>query len=116
MIRSNCISLFSIPHRVDLSDLRPEETPCISFRSETAKLQDTIMSYGRVLPTGLPMPSAFVDHGHPSTCLPRHFEDYEDGEHHVLYKTLEAVNRANTIDGSVSISSFGLAYNTCTPI
>ena len=50
-------------------------------------MREAIHKFGRVDSNGLPLEtSAFADPTSPSTCLPQVFEDYEDAEHHVLYK------------------------------
>ncbi|XP_046544324.1 nuclear receptor coactivator 4-like isoform X1 [Haliotis rubra] len=90
--------------KLDISDLKPEESPYITFRADQSTLRETILNYGRVDASGFPLQSAFVAHGHPSTCLPRHFEEYEDADHHVFYKTVEEVNRARTASSNISVN------------
>lgn len=74
--------------RLNKVELSPEETPYISFRADHLGLREAILSYGRVDANGLPLVTAFEDPSKPSASLPRHFEEYEDVDHHVFYKTL----------------------------
>ncbi|XP_071106751.1 nuclear receptor coactivator 4-like isoform X1 [Haliotis cracherodii] len=90
--------------KLDISDLKPEESPYITFQADQSTLRESILDYGRVDASGFPLQSAFVAHGHPSTCLPRHFEEYEDADHHVFYKTVEEVNRARTASSNISVN------------
>ena len=72
---------------MDHLNLHPEETPNICFRVDVAAIREAIHKFGRVDSNGLPLEtSAFADPTSPSTCLPQAFEDYEDAEHHLLYK------------------------------
>ncbi|GFS27784.1 nuclear receptor coactivator 4 [Elysia marginata] len=74
--------------RLNKVELSPEETPYISFRADHLGLREAILGYGRVDANGLPLVTAFEDPSKPSASLPRHFEEYEDVDHHVFYKTL----------------------------
>ena len=70
-------------------ELKAEETPYIAFRADQLALRESILSYGRVDPNGMPLMSAFADDDKPSASLPRHIEEYEDTEHHLFYKALQ---------------------------
>ncbi|KAL5018868.1 hypothetical protein ScPMuIL_004590 [Solemya velum] len=94
----------SLGMRMNMLDIKPDETPFLSFRGDAAKLRDTIVNYGRVDSTGMTVPTSFQDPGKPSASLPPHFEDYEDEDHHVLYKTVEEIKRTRTSDASVLVN------------
>lgn len=96
---------------MNMLDIKPDETPFLSFRGDAAKLRDTIVNYGRVDSTGMTIPTSFQDPGQPAASLPPNFEDYEDEDHHVLYKTVEEIRRTRNSDTSVRI---GLAITTFT--
>ncbi|XP_060076499.1 nuclear receptor coactivator 4-like [Ylistrum balloti] len=87
----------------DTNDLRPEETPYISFRADSASLRDAIVNYGRVDHTGFPLTSQFMDPRSPAASLPPHFEDYDDAEHHILYKTVEEIKHAKTNSHNIDV-------------
>lgn len=89
-------------YSVDSCDLKPDENPWIVFKSDSAKLRESITSYGRVESSNRPSTSAFVKPGHPARSLPPHFEDYDDADHHVLYKTVEGVTKS-TQDTTVGL-------------
>ncbi|KAK3091891.1 hypothetical protein FSP39_023479 [Pinctada imbricata] len=89
--------------KLDTGDLKPEESPYVTFRSDSAKLREVINGYGKVDVNGLPH-AVFVQPGDPATSLPRHFEEYEDADHHVLYKTVEEVKRSQANNYCVEIS------------
>ncbi len=94
--------------RLDQLDLHAQETPNISFRADLAAVRDVIHNFGRVDANGLPLEtSAFVGPETPSPCLPRVFEDYEDAEHHVLYKTVSELNS----NQAGNVSCFPLFFN-----
>lgn len=102
----------------DYVDLRPDENPWIVFKCDSAKLRESIQSYGRVESN---KPSVFVKPGHPARSLPPHFEDYHDADadHHVLYKTLEGVTKSSqetavtiTLPKLSTFSKDWLAYST----
>ena len=46
-----------------------------------------------------------VKPGHPARSLPPHFEDYDDADHHVLYKTVEGVTKSSQ---DTKVSSLGI--------
>ncbi|OWF50602.1 nuclear receptor coactivator 4-like [Mizuhopecten yessoensis] len=87
----------------DMNDLRPEESPYISFRADTASLKEAILNYGRVDHTGFPLTSQFMDPRSPAASLPPHFEDYDDAEHHILYKTVEEIKHAKTNSRNIDV-------------
>lgn len=87
----------------DMNDLRPEETPYISFRADSASLKDAIVNYGRVDHTGFPLTAQFMDPRSPAASLPPHFEDYDDAEHHILYKTVEEIKHAKTKSRDIDV-------------
>jgi hypothetical protein len=76
-------------YSVDSCDLKPDENPWIVFKSDSAMLRESITSYGRVESSNRASTSAFVKPGNPARSLPPHFEDYDDADHHVLYKTIK---------------------------
>lgn len=98
--------------RFELGDLKPEETPFIDFRADPSVLREQIVNYGKVDVTGVPPKSVFVSPGNPSSSLPRHFEDYEDADHHILYKTIEEVSRTKSADSCVYVSVPKLSTRT----
>ncbi|XP_033736233.1 nuclear receptor coactivator 4-like isoform X2 [Pecten maximus] len=87
----------------DMNDLKPEETPYISFRADSASLKDAIVNYGRLDHTGFPLTSQFMDPRSPAASLPPHFEDYDDAEHHILYKTVEEIKHAKTNSRNIDV-------------
>jgi hypothetical protein len=87
-------------YSVDSCDLKPDENPWIVFKSDSAMLRESITSYGRVESSA--STSAFVKPGNPARSLPPHFEDYDDADHHVLYKTVEGVTKS-TQDTTVGL-------------
>lgn len=88
---------------VDSCDLKPDENPWIVFKSDFAMLRESITSYGRVESSNRASTSAFVKPGNPARSLPPHFEDYDDADHHVLYKTVEGVTKS-TQDTTVTFT------------
>lgn len=98
--------------RFELGDLKPEETPFIDFRADSSLLREQIVNYGKVDVTGVPPKSVFVSPGNPSSSLPRHFEEYEDADHHILYKTIEEVSRTKSADSCVYVSVPKLSTRT----
>ena len=89
-------------NRLESLDLRPEESPYISFRADVPSLRESLYKFGRVDSRGLPIETAFADPQMSSTSLPNVFEDYGDAEHHILYKTVEEIKKINYKDSSVS--------------
>ena len=89
-------------YSVDSCDLKPDENPWIVFKSDSAMLRESITSYGRVESSNRASTSAFVKPGNPARSLPPHFEDYDDADHHVLYKTVEGVTKS-TQDTTVGL-------------
>jgi nuclear receptor coactivator 4 len=89
--------------RLDELDLKPEETPNIGFRADVAEMRDCVRNFGRVDSRSLNLPTAFAHPEVSSASLPRTFEDYEDAEHHVLYKTLADVKRDKNNDSSIDV-------------
>lgn len=65
-------------------------------------LRESITSYGRVESSNRASTSTFVKPGNPARSLPPHFEDYDDADHHVLYKTVEGVTKS-TQDKTVGL-------------
>jgi len=90
--------------RLDAIDLRPQETPHLSFSADVQLLRDSILKFGQVegKPSGY-LGKVFVSPDTPSSCLPPSWEEYGDDEHHVLYKTLEEIKRTNTCDTSIQV-------------
>ena len=89
---------------MDLGDLQPEETPNISFKSDPGTLREAILNYGRIDANNITgIQSPFMDPDHQAPSLPRHFEDYNDAEHHILYKTVEELNRMKSAQQPVSV-------------
>ncbi len=83
-------------NRFDELDLQPAETRSLSFKADSDKLRENIRSFGYVDPYGI-SGEAFAEPGMAaSASLPRAFEDYEDEEHHVLYKTLDSVSQGSS--------------------
>ncbi|XP_077999186.1 nuclear receptor coactivator 4-like [Glandiceps talaboti] len=72
-------------------NLNPEENASICFRADRTKLREQIHDFGRVdsRSVSVNQERAFTDPTFPSSSLPSPFEDYEDLDHHILYKTLE---------------------------
>lgn len=89
--------------RLELTDLEPEESSQISFQADAAGLRDTIMEFGTVEAGNKALQKVFADAYTPSASLPKSFEEYDDADHHVLYKTLEEVNRGKSSSASVSL-------------
>lgn len=91
--------------RLDLGDVHPEETPYVSFKSDPTSLRDAIMNYGRIDPNSVPpLQSPFMTPGQTAPSLPKQFEDYNDAEHHVLYKTVEEINRTKSSEPCVQVN------------
>lgn len=91
--------------RLDLGDLQPQETPYVSFKSDPTSLRDVIMNYGRIDSNSVPpLQSPFMAPNHPAPSLPRQFEDYNDAEHHILYKTVEEISRSKTGEPCVQVN------------
>jgi len=90
-------------YRLDLGELQPEETPYVSFKSDPSVLREAVMNYGRIDHTSVPpLHSPFMTPGQQAPSLPKQFEDYDDAEHHILYKTVEEINRNKGNDPCVS--------------
>ena len=85
-----------------MADLKPEETPYLSFCADQVGLREAILNYGRIDANGIPLQAAFSEQENMSTCMPGHFEDYEDADHHVFYKTIEEISCAQRPSGEVS--------------
>ncbi|XP_064615983.1 nuclear receptor coactivator 4-like [Liolophura sinensis] len=90
--------------RLELTDLEPEESSQISFQADAAGLRDTIMEFGRVEAGNKALQKVFADTYTPSASLPKSFEEYDDADHHVLYKTLEEVNRGKSSSSSIRVN------------
>ncbi|KAH3860769.1 uncharacterized protein LOC127865773 [Dreissena polymorpha] len=91
--------------KLDMRDLNPEETPYLSFKSDPASLREAILNYGKIDHTSVPpLPSPFMAPDKPAPSLPRHLEEYEDAEHHILYKTVEEISRTRTDTPCVNVS------------
>ncbi|ELU16816.1 hypothetical protein CAPTEDRAFT_225194 [Capitella teleta] len=84
-------------------DLFCDECPCIRFHADAAPLRESIRDFGRVdsaaaiFPTPKmvsPLEAFPPSHLGTAASLPKPFEDYDDDEHHVLYKTVD--NGSNT--------------------
>lgn len=88
--------------RIDPNDLKPEESPYLTFRCEAGLLRENINRFGKIDASGLPH-SVFIQPGNPSTSLPRHVEEYDDADHHILYKTVEEVQQARAPSSQVSV-------------
>jgi hypothetical protein len=87
--------------RIDPNDLKPEESPFLTFRCEAGLLRESINSFGKIDASGFPH-SVFIQPGNSSTSLPKHVEEYEDADHHVLYKTVEEVQQAMATSSQVN--------------
>ncbi|XP_061181672.1 nuclear receptor coactivator 4-like isoform X2 [Saccostrea echinata] len=96
--------------RIDPSDLKPEESPYLTFRCDAGSLRESINSFGKIDASGLPH-SVFVQPGNPSTSLPKHVEEYEDAEHHVLYKTVEEVHQSKMSNACIDVKIPKLSPN-----
>ncbi|XP_076075283.1 uncharacterized protein LOC143046148 [Mytilus galloprovincialis] len=112
----------SLGNKFDSTDLKPDENPWISFKYDAAKLRESITSYGRVESSNRPPNTVFVKPGHPARSLPPHFEDYDDADHHVLYKTVEGAtksSKSNVVTFTLPILSSSLkdwlAYSNPAP-
>ena len=69
----------------------------MSFQSDTGALREAIMNYGKIDSSSVQhMQSPFMCPGQQAPSLPRQFEDYNDAEHHILYKTVEEVKRSKS--------------------
>lgn len=91
--------------KLELGDISPAETPYVSFKSDPNSLRDAIMNYGRIDPNSVPpLQSPFMAPNHPAPSLPKQFEDYNDAEHHILYKTVEEINRSKTSEPCVQVN------------
>jgi len=99
---SNCLSLLDggtslntelndILSRIDSHGKHPVESPHICFRADMAGLRQAVHEFGRVDSKGLPL-EAFASPHVRSSSLPKPFEDYEDDEHHVFYKTVHEIH------------------------
>ena len=49
-----------------------------------------------------PLQSPFIAPEDVAPSLPKHLEEYEDADHHVLYKTVEEINRSRLEQPCVS--------------
>jgi len=67
-----------------------------------AGLRQMVHEFGRVDSKGLPL-EAFAGPHVRSSSLPKPFEDYEDDEHHVFYKTVHEIHEKKH-GKSVSVS------------
>lgn len=91
--------------RLELGDLQPEESPFISFQADTAGLREAIMSYGNIDSSSIQrLHSPFICPDQQAPSLPRQFEDYNDAEHHILYKTVEEVKRSKSDEPCVYVN------------
>lgn len=99
---SNCLSLLDggtslstelndILSRIDSHGKHPVESPHICFRADMPGLRQAVHEFGRVDSKGLPL-EAFASPHVRSSSLPKPFEDYEDDEHHVFYKTVHEIH------------------------
>ncbi|XP_056020117.1 nuclear receptor coactivator 4-like isoform X2 [Ostrea edulis] len=88
--------------RIDPNDLKPEESPYLTFRCEAGLLRENINRFGKIDASGLPH-SVFIQPGNPSTSLPRHVEEYDDADHHILYKTVEEVQQARAPSSQIDV-------------
>ncbi|KAL3876859.1 hypothetical protein ACJMK2_034643 [Sinanodonta woodiana] len=88
---------------LDVDDLQPEENPFISFKADSKGLRDVIMNYGKVVDTQVGIKTSFMEPDRPALSLPPHLEEYEDAQHHVLYKTLEEISRNKTKEPYVNV-------------
>ncbi|XP_070544505.1 nuclear receptor coactivator 4-like [Ptychodera flava] len=77
-------------NRMARLNLTPEENASICFRADRNSIRDVIHGFGRIdsRSVSVNQERAFTDPTLPSSSLPSPFEDYEDLDHHVLYKTL----------------------------
>ena len=66
----------------------------MSFKADLAKLREAVHQFGKVDSHNLPIDMVFA-HPMEAGCssLPCAFEDYEDDEHHLMYKTVQEIQR-----------------------
>lgn len=101
--------VYFMVYRFDSLPLFPEETANVTFKADAATLRSAVHHFGKVESQVLPMELAFAEPGSVSASLPKAFEDYEDEEHHVLYKTVQDLKPAQ--DRVVSfVTNFPLMF------
>jgi hypothetical protein len=90
--------LARILDRISSLETHPQETPHLTFRADSMRLRDEMMGFGRVDSKGLPL-EAFAGSRAESAAasLPKQFEDYEDEDHQVLYKTVGEMQQGSSI-------------------
>jgi len=71
--------------RLDDLALTPEETPYLSYHANPIHLREAIYNFGEIDARHLPL-QPFADPEMTSSSLPQAFEDYDDEDHHVLFK------------------------------
>lgn len=86
-----------------LHDMAPEEPMHITFKPTPFGLKDVVMNFGKISSNRISL-STFVESDNSSTSLPKRFEDYEDAEHHVLYKTVENIKQDSNSEKSVFVN------------
>ena len=72
-------------------DISLQENAAISFRADAVRLRSSIHHWGKVDGRYGPLEGAFVDAELGAASLPQVLEEYEDDEHHVLYKTVQSL-------------------------
>ena len=91
----------------------PEESPYIKFHADPSHLHNSIREFGQVDADSASTPSlhkplspldAFPPSHVGAASLPNAFEDYEDEDHHVLYKTLQGVGAGGDDVGTHTVS------------
>ncbi|XP_074648805.1 nuclear receptor coactivator 4-like [Tubulanus polymorphus] len=87
-----------------LKDLHVQpESPHITFKADKLAFRKAIHKFGKIDAQGVNPEVVFADPKVPSTCLPHYFEDYGDVEHHMLYKTVEDINRDQHQDNCIHV-------------
>ena len=74
-----------------------EASPHIRFHADAATLRNSIREFGQVDSAAYPFASKMLSpldpfplsHLGTAASLPKPFEDYDDDEHHVLYKPVD---------------------------
>ena len=83
--------LFSLD---DIESL-PEECAELLFNGNMQGLRTAILNFGEVDCTYKPMDTLTANENMPTASIPETFEDYNDEEHHILYKTLQDLKKTN---------------------
>ena len=78
-------------------DMLSEASPHIRFHADAATLRNSIREFGQVDSAAYPFASKMLSpldpfplsHLGTAASLPKPFEEYDDDEHHVLYKPVD---------------------------